>query len=226
MLAAAEPARRLTPVARRVLIGSIGAAAYRIEVPSGWNGTLFLYSHGYVAPGQRQPGERWTGPQASTHWLLGNDYALAGSVVQLDRLGARRRASRTRSRCSISSPRSVGKPKRVIAWGASLGGIITAGLVQLHPDRVRSARCRCAACSRAASPRGTPSLDGAYAFKTLLAPAPSLQLVAHHRPGRRTCRLALRRLQQRRRPRPQDRARLALVAALTDLPGWFTPDPA
>jgi hypothetical protein len=26
-------------------------ATYLIEVPSNWNGTLFLYSHGYVTPG-------------------------------------------------------------------------------------------------------------------------------------------------------------------------------
>ena len=33
------------------LTGTIGTAQYRIEVPAAWNGTLFLYSHGYVAPG-------------------------------------------------------------------------------------------------------------------------------------------------------------------------------
>jgi len=38
-----------------VLTGSIGGAAYRIEMPSDWNGTLLLYSHGYVAPGQPNP---------------------------------------------------------------------------------------------------------------------------------------------------------------------------
>ena len=26
-------------------------ATYLIEVPANWNGTLFLYSHGYVTPG-------------------------------------------------------------------------------------------------------------------------------------------------------------------------------
>ena len=37
------------------LTGSIGAAAYDIEVPAGWNGTLFLYSHGYVPAGAGNP---------------------------------------------------------------------------------------------------------------------------------------------------------------------------
>ncbi len=38
-----------TPAAPNVLTGSIGPARYTINVPQPWNGTLFLYSHGYVA---------------------------------------------------------------------------------------------------------------------------------------------------------------------------------
>ena len=30
-------------------------AEYLIEVPSDWNGALFLYSHGYVVPGSANP---------------------------------------------------------------------------------------------------------------------------------------------------------------------------
>ena len=30
-------------------------ATYLIQVPPDWNGTLVLYSHGYVDPGQRKP---------------------------------------------------------------------------------------------------------------------------------------------------------------------------
>jgi hypothetical protein len=31
---------------RRTYTGTIGAAAYRVELPQSWNGTLVLYSHG------------------------------------------------------------------------------------------------------------------------------------------------------------------------------------
>jgi hypothetical protein len=31
-------------------------ATYLIQVPANWNGTLFLYSHGYVVPGTSNPG--------------------------------------------------------------------------------------------------------------------------------------------------------------------------
>jgi hypothetical protein len=32
-------------------------ASYLIEVPANWNGTLFLYSHGYVVPGSPNPAQ-------------------------------------------------------------------------------------------------------------------------------------------------------------------------
>lgn len=32
-------------------------ATYLIEVPANWNGTLFLYSHGYVMPGAANPAQ-------------------------------------------------------------------------------------------------------------------------------------------------------------------------
>jgi hypothetical protein len=47
-------------------------------VPSGWNGTLFLYSHGYVAPGGDKVAVAAPGVDA-TAWLLGHHFAIAGS---------------------------------------------------------------------------------------------------------------------------------------------------
>jgi hypothetical protein len=32
-------------------------ATYLIQVPANWNGTLFLYSHGYVVPGESNPAQ-------------------------------------------------------------------------------------------------------------------------------------------------------------------------
>ena len=49
-LAADQPgACATTP---RTLNGALGdGATYKIQVPANWNCTLFLYSHGYAAPG-------------------------------------------------------------------------------------------------------------------------------------------------------------------------------
>src|ERR1700745_3754367 len=53
-------------------------ATYLIEVPSPWNGTLLLYSHGYVAPGSANPASD-VGDPLTRAFLLANGFALAGS---------------------------------------------------------------------------------------------------------------------------------------------------
>ena len=51
------------------LSGLLGGAAYAIDLPDDWNGTLFLYSHGYVAPGGYNQAQE--GPPGDTPgWLL------------------------------------------------------------------------------------------------------------------------------------------------------------
>lgn len=206
------------------LSGSIGAAQYRIEVPPAWNGTLFLYSHGYVAPGRINLAADSPSPVISS-WLLGQGYAIAGSsygstgwaledafkdqVALLDLFGQR-----------------FSKPKRVIAWGGSLGGIITAGLVQLYPDRFAGAIPLCGVLAGGVATWNT-GLDAAYAFKTLLAPGSELQLVRIADP-QANVQLAAQVFDQAS-PTPAGQARIALIAALSDLPGWFdaaAPQPA
>src|SRR4029077_5884910 len=53
-------------------------ATYLIEVPANWNGTVFLYSHGYVFPGDPNPATD-TGDDLVRSYLLSRHYALAGS---------------------------------------------------------------------------------------------------------------------------------------------------
>src|SRR5216684_8695692 len=55
-------------------------ATYLIEVPANWNGTLFLYSHGYVIPGSPNPARDVAkGDLATRFFMLSSGYALAGS---------------------------------------------------------------------------------------------------------------------------------------------------
>src|SRR6266516_6523679 len=54
-------------------------ATYLLQCPPGaWNGTLYLYSHGYVTPGGNNPA-RDVGDPVTGGWLLTHGYALAGS---------------------------------------------------------------------------------------------------------------------------------------------------
>src|SRR2546430_10081092 len=109
----------------QTLTGSIGAAAYDIQVPAEWNGTLFLYSHGYVAPGGTNRAQAAPTGDARS-WLLGRHYAIAGSAYSSTGW-ALEDAFKDQIALLDFFAKRVGKPQRVIAWGPSLGGIVTAG---------------------------------------------------------------------------------------------------
>ena len=202
----------------KTLTGALGAAAYDIEVPSAWNGTLFLYSHGYVPPGG--PKFAAASPSAgATAWLLGRHYAVAGSSYSSTGW-ALPDAFTDQIALLDYFEQHVGKPRRVIAWGVSLGGMITAGLIQLYPDRFAAAMPMCGVLSGGIATWNL-ELDAAYAFRTLLAPTSSLQLT-HITDPAANLQVALDIFNQAAST-PAGRARIALVAALIDLPGWFDP---
>jgi len=200
------------------LLGSIGAAQYRIEVPPAWNGTLFLYSHGYVAPGRINPAADSPSAVISS-WLLGQGYAIAGSSYSSTGWALEDAFNDQIALLDLFDQR-FGKPRRVIAWGGSLGGIITAGLVQLYPDRFAGAIPLCGVLAGGVA-TWNAGLDAAYAFKTLLAPGSRLQLVRITDPEA-NAQLAAQVFDQASAS-PAGQARIALIAALSDLPGWFDP---
>lgn len=109
-------------------------------------------------------------------------------------------------------------PTRTIAWGHSLGGIITAGLIQRYPDRFTAALPMCGVLSGAVATWNT-ALDSAFAFQQLVDP--SVRVVSITNPGANLtgAEAAAAAAQQT----AAGRARLALAAALGDTPGWFTP---
>src|SRR3954453_7666090 len=72
---AAGSARAAAP---QTLTGKIGTADYRIQVPDPWNGTLVLYSHEYIVPGQPNPASEVSDPVTGIA-LLSRGYALAGT---------------------------------------------------------------------------------------------------------------------------------------------------
>jgi hypothetical protein len=80
LLSALRPQRLASPAAAAgptVVTGSLGGTAYKIEMPAAWNGTLILFSHGYIAPGAPNPALALD-PVVGA-WLLAHDYAVAGS---------------------------------------------------------------------------------------------------------------------------------------------------
>jgi pimeloyl-ACP methyl ester carboxylesterase len=193
-------------------------ATFLIEVPSPWNGTLLLYSHGYVIPGSPNPAQD-VGDPATGAFLLGNGFALAGSSYAHSGW-AIQEALLDQIAVVDTFAALVGTPSRTIAWGHSLGGIITAGLVQRFPDRFDAALPMCGVLSGGVG-TWNQALDSEFAFKTLLASGTSLQLVNITDPNTN---LALAEgLLVSAQATPQGKARFALSAALGDIPGWFNP---
>ena len=205
------------PAKPRNYAGVIGAAPYEIDVPAQWNGTLFLYSHGYVRPGAENPAQSAPGP--ARQWLLDHRFAAAGSAYSTTGWAVEDALTDEMALLDYFV-KTVGKPKRVIAWGHSLGGMITAGLVQLHPDRFAAAMPMCGVLAGGVATWNI-ELDAAYAFKTLLAPGSGLELV--HITNAQTNVALAQQILATAQKSPAGIARLALVAALIDLPGWFDP---
>ena len=202
----------------------LDGATYKIEVPDNWNGTLLLYSHGYVTPGSSNPA-RDVGDPLTGGFLLGAGYALAGSSYA-GTGWALKEAIPDQIETLDTFKAFFGKPVRTIAWGHSLGGIITAGLLQTNPDRFDAALPMCGVVAGGVAV-WNEGLDGEFVLKTLLAPNTNLQLV-HITTGVGNLILSEQVLGAAQAT-PQGRARIALAAAVGDLPGWFSaasPEPA
>ena len=192
-------------------------AAYEIQCPAGpWNGTLFLYSHGYVVPGSANPAQD-VGDPVTGAWLLGHGYALAGSSYATTGWAIQSALPDQISTLDAFDS-SFGLPSRTIAWGHSLGGIITAGLIQDYPQRFTAALPMCGVLSGGVATWNT-ALDAEFAFQQLIDP--SVQVVNITDPAANLAQAEAAAAQAQQTP--QGRARLALVSALGDTPGWFTP---
>ncbi|HEU5379274.1 MAG TPA: DUF6351 family protein [Ktedonobacteraceae bacterium] len=207
----------------RALAGTINGSNYLIQVPGNWNGTLLLYSHGYRFTGSALTPQD-TSDAVTGGALLHQGYALAGSSYSQNGW-ALQQAFQDQIAVLDAFNAACGKPMRTIAWGDSLGGIITAGLVQLHPERFSGAMPLCGVLSGGLG-TWNQALDSSFAFNILLAGG-MLPPVHITDPGAgfNTAQALIQAAQKT----PQGRARIALSAALADLPGWFSstsPEPA
>jgi pimeloyl-ACP methyl ester carboxylesterase len=116
---------------------------------------------------------------------------------------------------------AYGKPRRVIAWGYSMGGLVTTALAEQRPAAVNGAVAMCASIGGALGMMNM-ALDGAYAFRTLVAPNAGIRLVAvdDDRANAKRVSDALALAMKT----PQGRARVALAGILGGIPGWTSRD--
>ncbi len=197
-------------------------ATFLIEVPANWNCILFLYSHGYVPPNNLPPSignpARDIGDPFTRAFMLSRGFALAGSSYAHTGW-AIQEALLDQIAVLDLFKQMEGTPSHTIAWGHSLGGIITAGLIQRYPDRFDAALPMCGVLAGGVA-LWNAALDSAFAFNTLVA-GDSLQVVNIADPvdnfNHAEAILGAAQLTA------QGRARLALSVALGNGPGWFDP---
>ena len=204
--------------AQQHLTGTLAdGATYVIDVPSAWNGVLVLYSHGYVAPGGSNPATD-VGDPLTGGYLLAAGYALAGSSYATTGWAVQQAIPDQIATLDAFASR-VGTPTATIAWGHSLGGMITAGLVQEYPSRFNAALPMCGVVAGGVG-LWNEALDGAFVFNTLAAGG-VLQVVNITNPAVdfATAEAILASVQST----PQGQARIALAAAMGDEPGWYDP---
>lgn len=199
-------------------------ARYVVERPANWNGVLLLYAHGYAPRASATAPE--TAPRGLETMLLARGYGLAASsyaapgwaldTAPADQLGAAQHFAA-----------AYGRPRLTIAWGESMGGLVTAALAERINSGIDGAFPMCGSVGGAVGMMNM-ALDGAFVVKTLLAPDdPGIRLVgiADDRANGRAVAAVLATAQAT----PTGRARIALAATLAGLPPWTdpeTPEPA
>ncbi|HTE71574.1 MAG TPA: hypothetical protein VK640_00010 [Actinomycetes bacterium] len=165
--------------------GEIDGAAYEIQMPDTWNGTLLIYSHGYRAaapqPPDFDPVDTTPAPAPSEEVgaeLLSQGYALAGSAFAsngwdvVDGVAA----GEALHEYFVDE---IGEPDRTYVWGDSLGGLITQTLAEKHLDWVSGAAPLCGVMA-GGNLNLDLALDVAYAVKTLIYPDLKLTGFASH----------------------------------------------
>ncbi|CAN5496625.1 alpha/beta hydrolase [soil metagenome] len=190
-------------------------STYRLAVPAAWNDMLLLLAR----PIPQDPAEEGWGPDASmVSAMLAEGYAVTGSVNTM--FWPLERAFADHDPLLEAFTRQVAHPGRVIAVGTSIGGIMTAGLVQVAPERFAGALPLCGNLSGAVATHNR-EFDIAFTIKTLLAADTPLEVARISDPAA-NLRLARTVLEQAQ-VQPSGRARLALAAAMGNMPGWHDP---
>src|SRR5262249_18932930 len=159
-----------------------------------------------------------SGSPVTAGWLLGHGYALAGSSYATTGW-AIQQALPDQIATLDAFGQAFGAPARTIAWGHSLGGIITAGLIQRYPGRFTAALPMCGVLAGGVA-AWNAALDAAFAFQQLIAPSVQVVHITDPAANLSSAVAAATAAQQT----PQGQAPLALAAALGDTPGWFSPE--
>lgn len=188
-------------------------ATWVADVPAAWNGTTILYSHGFG------PLVAQNAPDDETRTaLLGRGYALVGSSYSGPSWWALDSAVRDQFGALAALERITGHPRRAIAWGTSMGGLVSA--LEAEDGRLDGVLSTCGLVAGGVN-LNNYQLDGEYALSHLLGPDVKLVRFAGADEAAASA-AALTKIATDAQGSPGGRARIALAAALMNEPGWFT----
>lgn len=182
---------------------------YRIAIPAAWNGTLLLDLDFIGSLGM-------TGPVHQ--WLLGRGYAFAGTARVMNTVSASVWAHRLLQVLHLAK-KAVGKPERVIAYGQSGGGATARALAQEMPYAIDGALVMSTPGSGQVSLLNQ-ALDATFAAKALLAPDNDALVLVGIPADRARFEAEWTRVLSAAQGTQEGRARIALAAALAQLPSW------
>ncbi|MGP4042954.1 alpha/beta hydrolase family protein [Streptomyces sp. 2A115] len=223
LMATTAPARAATTTAEDVHVeGTLASGAtYVMDVPAGWNGTVLLFSHGFRPPGGPNPAQNVT--DAATRALLLKDgYALIGSSYAINGWAVEHAVPDQLATLDAFTDR-FGTAERTVAWGQSYGGLVTTAIAERHAGRIDGSLSMCGLVHGGVA-NWNNTLDPIFALKTLLAPDASVPLADFQDQAAATAAAAtLSGVVTEAQNSTEGRARIALAAALHNIPGWNDP---
>ncbi|WP_309106132.1 alpha/beta hydrolase [Arthrobacter sp.] len=194
-------------------------AQWAAEVPADWNGAVVLYSHGF-RPGPANPA--WDGgfePTADAlmdrgYAVASSSYATAGWALETaveDQLGTLEAFSE-----------EVATPTRTIAFGTSMGGLVSSLIAEAPDSGVDGVVSTCGLLGGGVN-LNNYQLDGLHALAQLLLPGQEVQLTGFRTGAESGVTInKLNAAVQQAQQTPEGRARIALSAAFMNTPTWFT----
>jgi pimeloyl-ACP methyl ester carboxylesterase len=169
-----------SPIQSCVGVTSDGAP-YAMQVPANFNGTVALYSHGYrynvdIPAGipliggykiTNTPEPVPGGNAAVAQYFFSQGIAIVGSGFARQGWNPDS-AIKTNVELIDTFKKQFPKTTKVVAWGSSLGGVITQGLAEKHPELVSAVAPMCMADN--ITPQLTMAGDFLWGVKVLFDP--------------------------------------------------------
>jgi pimeloyl-ACP methyl ester carboxylesterase len=182
-VASANPVCTTTSGVTTCLGATSDTAPYMLMTPANFNGTVYLYSHGYrnnvplpaaLAAATGFPATVVNTPEPAPGGnaqiigaLLAKGFAVMGSGFARQGWNADS-AIKTNVELIGVFKKQYPKTTKVVAWGNSLGGFITQALAEKHPDLISAAAPLCMASD--ITPLSTMAGDALWGIKTFFDP--------------------------------------------------------